>query len=419
MQNLEKTSQKITLTLLAGQSLFTASIIMGFTIGSIIAVQLANGNSQWTGVPATLGVVGAAMIAYPIGRLMDRVGRRIGLSIGYVIGILGTLVAALGVINQSLFIFLIGFFGLGLTRGVLDLGRYAAAEASPAHRRARAISWVILGGTVGSILGPSLIEVTNNLAGRIGLPGLSGPWFAAAIFLAMGLVLINVFLRPDPQVIGRQLAALEPESAKEQLKGGRPYRKIIQDPNALLATGTLIFAQVTMVAVMVVTPVHMQDHNHALGSISVVIMAHTLGMFGLSFVTGWLADKLGRTKVIISGGLILGLSCLMAPFSHGVAWLVVALFLLGLGWNFCFVAGSTLLTDVLRPEEKGRIQGLTDTLINIASGVGSISSGFAFAAFGFAAMSWFTIMLGLIPVILVVYLRTARHQLALEGLASN
>jgi MFS family permease len=337
------------------------------------------------------------------------------LSIGYLIGIISTLTAGLAVINQSLWLFLAGVFGFGLTRGVLDLGRYAAAEASPATKRARAISWVVLGGTAGSIVGPSLIKSTGSLAEQAGLPGLSGPWFMATLFFGLSLVIIHLFLRPDPQEIGRQLALLEPEPGYPEGSGGRAYRRIIQDPWVKLATGTLIFGQVTMVVVMVVTPVHMHGHHHDLSAISLVIMAHALGMFGLSFVTGWLVDKLGRPRMILLGGLTLSLACFMAPFSSGATWLAVALFLLGLGWNFCFVAGSTLLSDLLRAEERGRVQGLTDTLINIVSGVGNLGSGFIFAAFGFTTMSWLTILLGMTPIVLVLLSRNARRRFALEG----
>jgi MFS family permease len=419
MENLERNSRKITITLLVGQSLFAASTIMTFTVGSIIAVELAGGDNQWTGVPSALVVVGAALIAYPIGRLMDRSGRRVGLSVGYLIGIVSALMAGVAVINESLPIFLLGMLGMGLTRGVIEQGRYAAAEASPAKQRARAISWVVLGGTAGSVLGPGLIEFTGNIANQLALPTLSGPWFLATFFFVLSLLIVHLFLRPDPQVIGRQWADLEPEPVVPLPGQGRPYKEIIRDPNAQLATGALIFGQATMVLVMVVTPVHMHNHHHALASISLVIMGHTLGMFGLSFFTGWLADKLGRSKVIFLGGLILSLACLMAPFSEGVAWLAVALFLLGLGWNFCFVSGSTLLSDILRAEERGRIQGLTDTMTNIVSGFANLGSGLIFAVFGFTTMSWLTILIGLIPVALVIWSRAARRKIVAPNPASG
>jgi MFS family permease len=412
MNDLEKAGQRTALVLLISQSLFSASSIIAFTVGSIIVVQLADNNSQWTGVPSTLALVGAALVVYPMGRLMDRAGRRVGLSLGYIFGISGALISGWAVVQQSLPVLLAGVLLAGLARGVIDMGRYAAAEASRPDRRARAISLVVLGGTVGSIVGPSLTDLTTNLAQMLGLPGLSGPWFAAGLLLTLGLMVLNFFLRPDPQVIGRQLAALGPaQPIHEDLHGERErtLQEIVRSPSARVAIGAMVFSRFAMVSVMTVTAVHMHRHQHEIGSIAWVITAHTLGMFGLSFMTGWLTDRLGRATMIVAGGLILALACLIAPLSTGVAWLALALFLLGLGWNFCFVAGSTLLDDILRPPEKGRVQGITETMINFASGAGSMGSGLIFAALGFAAMSWGNILIALIPVMLVA-LSKAAHQ---------
>ena len=418
MTNIERLSKKITITLLVEQSLLSASMIMIFTVASIIAVELA-GSTSWTGVPSTLVVMGAAMMAYPMGRAMDKIGRRVGLSIGNMLGIAGALIAGFAVVNQALPIFLIGVFVLGMTKGVLEQGRYAAAEASPADRQARAISWVVLGGTAGSILGPALIQFSGNLADNAGLPSLSGAWFVAAFFFGLSLLIINLFLRPDPQAIGRQLAAINPTEAASQKEGGRPYREILRDPRAKLATWSLIFGQLAMVVVMTMTPVHMHHNHHGLGSISIVIMAHALGMFGLSFVTGWLVDKFGRANIIFIGGLILGISCLTAPLSISAVWLAISLFLLGLGWNFCFVAGSTLLSDVLRAAERGRVQGLTDTMINMVSAIGSTSGGFIFAAFGYLTISWLGILISLVPVLLVILLRVTQREAPLSEATSG
>lgn len=418
MNNLEKTGQKITFTLLASQSLFSASLIIIFTVSSIVVVELAGGNPRWAGVPTTLVLVGAASMAYPVGRLMDRLGRRPGLSLGFLLGIVGALLAGWAVISQSLLLFLLGVLCLGFNRGANDLGRYAAAEANPIHRRARAISLVVLGGTFGSITGPVVIKQVSRLAEWAGLPVLSGPWFAAATFLFVSLLLINLFLRPDPQAIGRQLAALEPGPLESQT-GGRSYREIFRNPNTRLAAGAMIFGQLAMTTVMTITPVHMHGHHHSLGAISWVIMAHTMGMFGLSFVTGWLVDKLGQVKMILLGGLILIMACLLAPLWNEVVWLAAALFLLGLGWNFCFVAGSALLAAVLKPSEKGRIQGLTDAMVNTASGLGSTGSGLIFAALGFQVMSWLTILIAVQPVLLAFLLAAPEGEKPLEGTVSS
>ena len=189
------------------------------------------------------------------------------------------------------------------------------------------------------------------------------------------------------------------------------------EQRAKLAVAAMVFGQLTMVLVMTITPVHMHHHNHDITDISWVFMAHTLGMFGMSFVVGSLVDRLGRARMILVGSLILIAACLVAPLSTEVYWLAMALFLLGLGWNCCFVAGSTLLSDVLRPHEKGRVQGLADAVVNVASGIGGLGGGFMFAAIGYTTMSWIGLTVALIPLLLVFFLRSAPSEVALEGTA--
>ena len=418
MSDLAKTGQKITLALLASQSLFSAALIISFTVSSIIVVELAGGNKQWAGVPGTMLLLGAAAAAYPMGRFMDRFGRRPGLSIGLLFGLAAALLAAWAVITQSLGLFLLSVVGMGLSRGSNDLGRYAAAEANPLQQRARALSLVVLGGTFGSIAGPLFVDWSGRFAAQAGLPLFSGPWLAAALFSLLALLVIHFFLRPDPQTIGRELAALEPATPVDQSRS-RPYRQIWSDPRTKVATGAMICGQLAMVTVMTITPVHMHGHHHSLASISWVIMAHTLGMFGLSFMTGWLVDRSGQLKIIFAGGLQLVAACLLAPLWNNVVWLAVALFLLGLGWNFCFVAGSALLTAVLRPSEKGRTQGLTDAMVNVASGVGSVGSGLIFAALGFWVMSWLSIVIAVIPLLLALLMPTWGRNLVVDEAVSS
>jgi MFS family permease len=416
MTNLERVGQKVTAALLVTQSLFSASMIMVFTISSIIAVELAGDNNLWSDVPLFIIMVGAAGIAYPIGRLMDRAGRRLGLSVGQVLGIVGALIAGWSVVQASLWLFLAGVLFIGMSKGVSDLGRYAAGEANVASKRARAISIVVLGGTVGSLSGPTLIKWSGIWAERFGLPELSGPWFAATIFLVLALVVVNVFLRPDPMQIARQLAATQPQPTSPQPQHGRSFKEILlTEARAKLAVSAMVFGQLTMVLVMTITPVHMHGHQHELADISVVIMGHTLGMFGLSFVVGWLVDRLGRIKMITFGGLILILSCVLAPVSTETLWLALALFLLGLGWSCCFVAGSTLLADVLRAHEKGRIQGSADALVSIASGAGSLSSGLIFTAVGFLTMNGIGIVIALCPLLLIILLRITQVERPIES----
>jgi MFS family permease len=157
-----------------------------------------------------------------------------------------------------------------------------------------------------------------------------------------------------------------------------------------------------MVMVMVMTSVHMRQHQHALGSISLVIGAHTFGMFAFSVLSGRLADRHGRQPVIGFGSAMLVLASLAAPLSTNVAPLAISLFSLGLGWNFCYVGGSALLTDQLRPSERSRTQGFNDLLVGGASAVGSLASGLIFAALGYAAMAAVGAAVALIPLGLAI-----------------
>jgi MFS family permease len=162
-----------------------------------------------------------------------------------------------------------------------------------------------------------------------------------------------------------------------------------------------------MVLVMAITPLHMHHHHHPMGTISAVITAHFLGMYGLSVLSGWLADRLGRMRTVGLGGVVLAVSCILAPFSRAMPMLMAALFLLGLGWSFCFLGGSAALAEGLAEGERGRIQGFTEAMVSLSSGVASLSSGLLFAAFGFTAMTMVGLAVSTLPLVcsLVLFFR--------------
>jgi MFS family permease len=381
------------------QSLFSAGYIMLFTVCSIIAVRMG-GSTTWTGVPVTLILAGASLGAWPIGRFMDRHGRRLGLSLGQLSGMTGSLIAGTAVLYDQLGLYLAGLFLIGIARGTLDMGRYAAADANPPAMRARAISLVVLGGTVGAFVGPSLLKRIIAFEAARGLPAMSVPWFVMAAVLLLSFVLVFGFLRPDPLAIAR-IHNDRSGMVHSASTTGRPLREIVRDSRFMLAVTSITCGHLVMYLIMTVTPVFMNECHHAITAISWVIDAHIFGMYGLSFLIGWLIDHLGRQQVILGGSLLLAGACLMAPLSSGVAWLALMLFLVGLGWNCCFVAGSTLLSDLLQPAERGRTQGLVDTLVNFSAGAGSLGSGFLFVLTGFNAMVWISLFVSLIPCLLV------------------
>ena len=182
----------------------------------------------------------------------------------------------------------------------------------------------------------------------------------------------------------------------------RSILEILRQPAAMTAVTAMVLGQVVMVAIMVITSLHMRGHDHNLRDISAVISSHTFGMYAFSVISGRLSDRWGRGQVILAGAAILLLACITAPLSPNVLPLAVALFLLGLGWNFCFVGGSALLADQLSPAERGSTQGTNDLLVGLASATGSLGSGFLFAASNYLVISIVAGVISLIPLAMVL-----------------
>lgn len=385
----EAQRKKITVALFIAQSLFSAATIAAFTLMPIIAANLT-GNDAAAGIPSTVGLVGRAAAAYPIGWLMDRIGRRFGLAAGFGFGVVGAAVSVAGIAIGSFFIFCVGAVMFGFGRASAEQSRYVAAEVYEPARRAKIIGLIVFAGTVGSVLGPNIVKFSTETMTYFRLPENAGPFVFGFLFLLLALLITIFFLYPDPLQLSKAFEADEqlvdeftPSAPLEELQIGVIFRK----PLVQLALASMVIGQLVMTMIMTITPLHMDHHNHATEAISFVIMAHTLGMFGLSSVTGMLIDRLGRIPMIIFGGVVLIGASLLTPVSTEVPLLSTALFLLGLGWNFCFVAGSSLLTDSLKASEKGRIQGASEVLVSLGAGSGSLSTGLIFANGGITAVS--------------------------------
>ncbi len=315
----------------------------------------------------------------------------------------GSVIAVAAVARRSFPLFLIGLVLMGMARSAVDLGRFAAAEVHLPEKRGHAIANVVLGSTVGAILGPLLVGPTGQLATWTGLPELAGPYVLGSVVLALAALLIFARLRPDPREVGRELALIHPESARRQTT--RSLAEIVKQPEVIIAMTAMVFAQVVMMVPMSITSVHMRAHQHPLTAVSFVISAHTLGMYAFSVISGRLTDRWGRKPVITLGSAVLIVSCLLAAPSVGFLSLSIALFLLGLGWNFAYVAGSTLLADHLSPGERAKTQGFNDLLLNLASAASQVGSGVVYAAGGFAVMGVASAAMAAAPVVLMAWRR--------------
>ena len=399
MKDYNRIARKITVVLFLSQSLSSAGFIAAFTVNALVAVDLT-GQTAMAGVPGALYVLGQACGAMVWGFSMEWIGRRWGLFLGQFIGVIGSVIAIVAVVDRSFLFFLIGLVLAGIARSAIDLGRFAAAEVHLPAMRGRAISNVVLGSTVGAILGPLLVGPTGRLAIEAGFPELAGPYGLGFTVLILAAILIFTGLRPDHRDIGRELARIYPESVS--LHGTRSLVEIVRQSGVIVAMVTMVFAQMVMMVPMSITSVHMMACGHPLTAVSLVISAHTLGMYAFSILSGRMTDRWGRGPVIILGSIVMILSCLMAAPSVSLLPLAVALFLLGLGWNFAYVAGSTLLTDQLSANERAKTQGFNDLLLNLASAASQVGSGVIYAIGGFGLMGLAAAIMAAVPLILVL-----------------
>jgi MFS family permease len=392
------TTRRIMLTLFVSQSLASAAFVANATINPIVGADLS-GEPGLAGLPGTLLLIGAACAAYPAGRLIQRAGWRPGLTSGLITGLLGMVIGGVAIATHSFGLFLIGLLLIGMARGVTDQSRYAAADANAPSQRSKMISTVVWAGTIGAIVGPALVAPLGALVAQLNFDPLVGAMVGGIVLFALSAILLMLFLRPDPRDVARTYTA---EKAETRLVSppARNLLAVFQEPMARVAVASMVTGQAVMVMVMGVTSLHMHNHGHSLGDVSFVITLHVLGMYGLSPVTGVLSARIGRVPTITLGASSLIAGTLLAPISLLTGWLAWAMFLVGLGWNMCYIGGSSLLADSVASSERGAAQGASDLMVNLTSAVSSLSSGFILAAFGYTILCLLGATLSVIPIVL-------------------
>ena len=391
-------ARRIRNVLFASQSLGSAAFLVASTVNAIAGAMLG-GSAAWAGAPSAIYQAGQAVAAFLWGRLMDPLGRRATLATGLVVGALGAGVASRSLTSRSLVPFLVGLLLMGFAQSAMQLGRFVSAEVHPQHERGRAISFVVMGGTVGAISGPLFVGPAGRWAASRGLGELAGPYAASFVLLMIAALVLFAGLRPEPRELARAFASRgAPTAAADE---PRPLRRILEDRLAVVAIVSMIVGQVVMVMLMVMTSVHMTGHDHSLGNVAVVISSHVFGMYAVSALSGRLTDLWGRIPVIATGASVLVASCLMAPLSPRLVPLGLSLFALGLGWNMCFVSGSALLADRLRPVERARTQGLSDFVMGSAAALGGAGGALVYSAAGYGVIGVLGAALSLLPLALV------------------
>ena len=365
--------------------------------GSLLVSSISKSESL-AGLAQTSAVLGAAAMALPLSRLTIRGGRRLALSVGYSVGIVGAILAIIGGSTKTLTLMLLGTFLVGAASAAGYQARFAAVDLSTDETRSRHLSIVVWGSTVGAVAGPNLMEPAGSLAQAIGLPRLVGPYFIAVVSLTLATLVITLYLKPDPFLTA--MSYLSEASQSESRKSTVETLKIIsKNRSALFAIASIAIGHIVMVSVMVMTPVHMAHVDETLTVIGLVISVHVAGMYAFSPLVGYLSDSLGRRRVIQIGAIILLLSCIIAGRSPGTSAIPLGfgLFLLGLGWSCTLIAGSALLSESVSEAMLPSTQGASDLIMNLMAAVGGAMAGVIIAILSYG---WLC-AIAAIPVVLL------------------
>ncbi|HSE10241.1 MAG TPA: MFS transporter [Nocardioidaceae bacterium] len=383
-------------TLVVAQGLGGLGITIGIAVTAILAEDIL-GSADLAGLAQTMQVLGAAFASFLLAHLMGKHGRRPGLTLGYLLGAAGGVLCVLAGVIDSFATLLLGATLLGSTTAANNQSRYAATDLAKPGHRARALSLVVWATTVGAVAGPNLTGFAGDLADGIGLPRLTGPYLVGLVGMLVSALVIAVSLRPDPLLVARE-AAVDTGARTPVLTGTKwsRVREVVRTRTKVSAgIAALALAHAVMIAVMVMTPLHMHHGGAELEIIGVVVSAHVLGMFAFAPVVGWAADRFGRVPVMMAGAVILFISVGLSGTSPaGASWQIGwGLFLLGLGWSFCTVSASTLLSESAPLDARTDVQGAADLVMGVVAAAAGAAAGLVMGSLGFGALNIFAALL--------------------------
>src|SRR5207245_608414 len=339
-------------------------------------------------------------------------GRGPALALGYGLAVLGALVGMGGVTVGSFVLLLGGMARFGVSQTSNLLSRYAAADVSPSAQRGRAMGLIVWGSSAGSMVGPNLMEPALRLGAWLGGAPAASAFLISLAGYGVAALLLELFLRPDPLAIARQLH--ETVSIGHAAQRARALGEILTDVRVQLALATLTISQFVMISTTSTSPVYLHDHGYPVQTIGLAVSLHLGGMFVASPLSGWLCDRFGRLTMIGVGALVLTGAVILAGLAPGGerGLIIFALFLNGIGWNFAFVAGSALLTDALVPAERASIQGMADLVMGLMGALGSAAGGMILGVWGFAVLNTVGAALVLGPLAVTLLRRPALPSLS-------
>lgn len=396
----ERVRRRITASVFVAVALGTIGLFSAMTVAPLVAVELT-GAATLSGLPTAAALAGTALGATALSQVMARRGRRPGLTLGFGVGAAGAAIAVAAMTLGSFVLFVVGMFALGCGNSANLLARYAVADVHPPARRTTALGLVVWAGTVGAVVGPSLVDPAGQILAGSAVPVLAGGGLVACIAMLISAVLCAALLRPDPTTM-----AVAAETADDVVPAATV--SAWRSPVVIVALTAMVAGQFVMVLIMTMTPVHASAGGADLGAVGFIMSAHVVGMYALTPVGGWLADRVGN-MIVIAVGLALivvaGLAGALAP-ADDVGLLSAALFMLGLGWSLGFVSASGLLAKGVASADRARMQGAVDTAVYGSATIGSLSSGVLIATAGYAALCLLGAALIVIPTVVLLRLRS-------------
>ncbi|MBN9480367.1 MAG: MFS transporter [Bordetella sp.] len=378
--------------LTAAQSLGGASTPIVISLGGLVGQRLSSDPALAT-LPVSLLNLGLALGAIPAALIMRRYGRRSGYLLGAVLGLLSGLIATFGILQGSFLVFCLGTTLAGFYAAYVQSYRFAAADNAPPGESHKAISRVMIGGLVAAVIGPQLVIWT-----REAMPGapFAGSFLSQAALAALALPVLLLLRRPG--------SAHRAPAATAQ---DRPLLKILATPACALAIATGVVSYGLMTFVMTASPIAMVAHGHSVEQAALGIQWHILAMYGPSFLTGRLMARFGKPRVAAAGLLLIGISAVVALAGSDLAHFWIALILLGLGWNFGFIGGTAMLTDVHTEGERTKVQGANDFLVFGIVAAGSFFAGSLLHSSGWRMVNWWVLPLAALVLVPLLW-RSAR-----------
>ena len=400
--------QKRTLrTLTVGQLVGAASLSSAVTVGAFVIQEILGQKTPWGGIASASVTVGTAVMSQVLSRIMMRRGRRPGMQLGYALAVVGAVLAGVGAQHASLAVFLPGLFLFGNGQASNLLARYAATDLAEPEHRSQAMSRIVFASTFGAVFGPLLIGPAET-AGQewFGWHKYTGPWILAACVLVIAFLNVAVRLRPDPLVVA---GGLRPSGSGRLPSVAAALRITTATRSGRLALASMVISQSAMVAVMTMTPVHMKLHGHE-GISQYVVSLHIAGMYAFSPLVGRWADRRGTLSAVTVGAWVLVAATVGSALSgDGPVLIFPALWLLGVGWNFGLIGGSSMLLQSVAESDRVTVQGSADLLMSLCGGISGLSSGFIRRAVGYHMLSVMGIVMTGILLAAAVFERTARQ----------